>query len=188
MKKLSQEKRNQLIITVGSTVVVLGLIYFFLISAQINRIAAIKRSQKAAETKLADIEKTNKKSETIGTDLSEANFNLARAEADIASGDIYAWTYDFIRRFKSNYQVDIPSISPPSLGPVDILPDFPYRQIKISLNGTAYYHNFGKFVSDLENTFPHVRVVNLSLEPGVGNDSEKLNFRIDVIALVKSNS
>ena len=54
----------------------------------------------------------------------------------------------------------------------------------------AYYHDLGKFVSDLENKFPHCRVLNLSADPVAGGVSggERLNFRMDMVALVKPNS
>jgi hypothetical protein len=107
-------------------------------------------------------------------------------EGDIASGDIYAWTYDLISRFKKSYKVEIPSIGQPTMSDVDLLPLFPYKQLRVTITGTAYYHDFGKFIADFENTFPHIRVVNLVLDPA-GTDSEKLAFRMDVIALVKSN-
>jgi len=90
----------------------------------------------------------------------------------------------------AGYSVNIPTVGQPIITDVDILPQFPYKQVKISLNGSAYYHDFGKFVSDLENTFPHMRMINVTLEPltGFDPDSQKLNFRADVIALVKPNS
>jgi hypothetical protein len=72
------------------------------------------------------------------------------------------------------------------MGDVDLIPNFPYKQVKFSLTGTAYYHDLGKFIADLENNFPHIRVVNLAI--GSNGDSELLSFRVDIVALVKSNS
>jgi Tfp pilus assembly protein PilO len=72
---------------------------------------------------------------------------------------------------------------------VDLLPSFPFKQVKLTITGTAYYHDLGKFIAGFENSFPHIRMVNLQLQPDqdTGND-EKLSFRIDVIALVKSST
>jgi len=187
MNRLPREKLNQLLLTAAFTVLALGLIYFFLIRSQLSSIDGKKKQYASTEIQLKSIENTIKKSDDTTAELSEAVYNLSRAESDIASGDIYSWTYDFIRKFKATYRVEIPSITPPSLTSVDLLPNFPYRQIRVTLNGTAYYHDFGKFISDLENTFPHVRVVNLALEPANSSEAEKLAFRVDIIALVKSN-
>jgi hypothetical protein len=85
--------------------------------------------------------------------------------------------------------VDIPNVGQPSAGDCELLGGFPYKQIRFSLSGSAYYHDLGKFVADFENKFVHCRVVNLSLEPsGEPAAGEKLNFKMDVIALVKPNN
>jgi hypothetical protein len=83
--------------------------------------------------------------------------------------------------------VDIPTPGQPIQGDCDLFANFPYKQIHFSLIGTAYYHDLGKFIADFENKFPHCRVVNLAADatgtgPGGG---EKLNFRMDIAALVK---
>ena len=71
-----------------------------------------------------------------------------------------------------------------------MLAGFPYKQVKVTISGTAYYHDLGKFVADFENNFPHMRMVNLSIEPAsmTGANAERLSFRVDVIALVKPNT
>ena len=64
------------------------------------------------------------------------------------------------------------------------------EQIKVNINGTAYYHDLGKFIADFENNFPHIRIVNLTIEPASAGEpgNEKLSFRMDIVALVKPNS
>jgi len=100
---------------------------------------------------------------------------------------LYSWTYGTMRQFKQQYKVEIPEIGPPRVGEVDLLPDFPYKQITFSITGKAFYHDLGKFVADFENAFPHAQLVNLVISP-VGGESEQLSFSMDVIALVKPNA
>ena len=71
------------------------------------------------------------------------------------------------------------------MGEVDLMPHFPYKQLKVTVGGTAYYHDLGKFIADFENTYPHARIANLTLEPvgGTADSGEKLAFRMDIIAL-----
>jgi Tfp pilus assembly protein PilO len=190
MKRLSAAKRNQLIVVVLATIGLICLVYFLLIqpfSLQNEKVAKDTKEQKA---RLEDIKKGIKQAESISAGLTDVTQQLARAEEDIASGDVYAWTYDTLRRFKATYHVDIPSISSPVVGEVDLVPCAPYKQVKVSLSGTAYYHDLGKFVADFENNFPHMRMVNLAIEPSnlPGGNSERLNFRMEVIALVKPNT
>ncbi len=105
----------------------------------------------------------------------------------MVTGDPAQWIYDTIRNFKEHYKVDVAVNSQLSIGEVDLLAHFPYKQLKVTVNGTAYYQDLGKFIADFENTYPHVRVVNLTINPagGTGDDSEKLAFKMDIIALVK---
>jgi type II secretion system (T2SS) protein M len=107
----------------------------------------------------------------------------------MASGDLYSWTYNTIRLFKAPYQVDIPDVGHPDVGTMDLLPDFPFKQVRFTVTGTAYYHDLGKFIADFENKFPHMRVVNLQIQPADATGSnEKLSFKMDIVALVKSSS
>jgi Tfp pilus assembly protein PilO len=185
-----KDKRNQLIVTLVIIGALLSLFVFGVIRPQYKYLATAAKNIAAEQANLQKIKEAIKKNDTTGEQLAEITAQLQHAEEDIASGDIYAWTYDIMRRFKRGYSVNIPTVGQPIITDVDILPQFPYKQVKISLNGSAYYHDFGKFVSDLENTFPHMRMINVTLEPLTGSDpdSQKLNFRADVIALVKPNS
>ena len=69
-----------------------------------------------------------------------------------------------------------------------------------NVRGTAYYHDFGRFVADFENTYPYMRIQNIDLEPagasaststgpaGNAEDGERLAFKMEVITLVNPNS
>ncbi|MGO8836587.1 MAG: hypothetical protein ACLQAH_05095 [Limisphaerales bacterium] len=189
MKKISREKRNQLIIVALVTLAVLGLIYFGLIQPQYDSLNKIAKAKKTADNKLVSIKNTITNATVVANDLSEVTATLAHTEEDMASGDLYSWTYDTIRRFKQQYQVEIPEVGHPAVSDVDVLPAFPYKQIRFSINGTAYYHDMGKFIAGFENNFPHARMVNLIIEPmpTADSSSEKLSFKMDIVALVKPN-
>ena len=189
MKRLTREKRNQLIIVATITVAVLGVIFFGLIQPQYDSLSKIARAKKTADDKLAGIKRTITNANTTASDLTKMSSTLTEAEKDMASGDLYSWTYDTIRRFKQTYRVEIPDVGHPILGDMDLLPSFPYKQMRFTLNGTAYYHDLGRFIADFENNFPHSRVVNLVVVPSGSLDAsnEKISFRIDVITLVKPN-
>jgi hypothetical protein len=187
MKKLSKEKRNQLVIVIIVTAAILALIGFGLIRSQFDSLAKIKSDKAAADSQLQSIKKTITNADAVTIELTEVTNALLQAEEDMASGDLYSWTYDTIRRFKLPYKVEIPDIGHPTIGNVDLLSSFPYKQIQFSINGTAYYHDLGKFIADFENNFPHSRMVHLIIEPGGGDNPEKLLFRMDIITLMKPN-
>lgn len=190
MKRLPAAKRNQLIVVILATVGLIALVYFLLIHPQNEKNIDLGTNIAKETIQLQQIKTAIKQMEATATALADLTQQLNHAEEDVASGDLFAWTYDTIRRFKATYHVDIPSPGQPSLSECDLLGNFPYKQIRFSLTGTAYYHDLGKFVSDFENKFPHCRVLNLTADP-VGNGAnggERLNFRVDIVALVKPNS
>ena len=189
MNKLPKEKRDRLILVVLGTATLLAVIYFGWIRSQSGDISRIKAATATAqETQLAE-DTTIKKSEQIQTDLFDIRDTLLHSEDDMASGDPVQWTFDTIRHFKVPYKVDIPTIGQPAAGEVDLLAGFPYKQLKFNIKGTANYHELGKFIADFENSYPHSRIINLSLDPvgGTGEDGEKLAFSMDIVALIKPN-
>jgi hypothetical protein len=190
MKRLTPQKRNQLILVVGCTLALIGAVYFMLIHPQIEETRKLATSTSAEQTKFQLITNTINQSDATAKAETEMSAELRKAESDVATGDLFAWTYDTIRQFKAGYQVDIPTIGQPVQSEVDLISNFPYKQIKFSLMGTGYYQDIGKFIADFENTFPHMRVVNLAIEPtgGAGAGQEKLTFRVEIVALVKPNA
>lgn len=187
MKWLPREKRNLFIIVVLSTAAILALIYFGLICSQKATLFQVAAGRKSAGDKLADMATTIKNADLTAKDLVDVTRDLSHAQDDMASGDLYSWTYGTMRLFKQQYKVEIPDIGHPEVGDVSLLPSFPYKQLRFSINGKAYFHDLGKFVADFENAFPHARIVNLVMEPA-GTDTEQLSFRMDIIVLVKSNN
>ena len=189
MKRLSREKRNQLITVILVTLAILALVGLGLIRPQYQSLSKIAKDIKAADTKLQNIKHAITNSEAIGNEWNETSDALAHAEEDMASGDLYSWTYDTIRHFKQSYQVEIPEVGHPTIGDSDLLPSFPYKQIRFEIDGKVYYHDLGKFIADFENNFPHSRMVHLLAEPAANPDSngEKLFFKMEIVTLVKPN-
>jgi Tfp pilus assembly protein PilO len=189
MKKLSAEKRNQLILVIMATAIAMIALWFGVINFQHDYMANIAGRTKTTRKKLEDVEKAVKNSDQLEAELSAANKKLADLEDDMASGDVYAWMVSSIRQFKLGYKVEIPQFSQSAdQGEMNMLPKFPYKQATLTIGGTAYYYDLGKFIADLENQFPYFRVLNLSMEPApaaLASEKEKLSFRMDIVALLK---
>jgi Tfp pilus assembly protein PilO len=184
-----KEKRKQLFLAVIITVGVVVLIIFGLIDPQIKGIADTKEKIKAAQDKLQTIHDAIQKANEITLQLADVTSTLSHAEEDMASGDVLYWTIGTVNNSKAGFKVEIPTVGQPVKSDVDLLGHFPYKQAKFTVNGTAYYHDFGKFIAAFENKYPHIRVVNLSLEPTseAGANGEKLAFSMELIALIKSD-
>ena len=189
MKNLSKEKRNQLVLVVMGTVGVIAGLWLVLISSQEDSLRALAENKSVAQRKLQQVRQTIEMAEAIDGQLEQAGKRLAKIEAGMASGDLHSWAINTIRQFKLPYKVEIPQFSQID-GPkeVNMLPAFPYRQVNMTISGTALFYDFGKFVADFENQFPYLRVLNLTLEPAsasVASERERLSFKMEVAALVK---
>jgi hypothetical protein len=189
MKKLPKEKRDQLILVLLLIAGGAAGLWFGVINFQNRHLRRLHIEKQNAELKLADWDKLIKNADRIETELSGAAKKLADLEEDMASGDLYLWLVKNIRTFKSPYKsLDIPQLGQPEVKETTLLPKFPYKQVTLTIGGTSYFHDLGKFIADFENQFPLFRVVNLEMEPApsvAGADREKLSFKMDVIALVK---
>jgi len=187
--KLTKNKRNQIIGLIVVTVLILGTLGFVLIKNQYDNIKLLTKKKEEAEAKLLVMKSALESGERVEAALNEATLALTEKELTMAAGDLYSWSINTMKRFKANYKVEIPQfgpISPPTA--MNLLPRFPYKQASFNVSGKAYYHDFGRFITDFENQFPYMRVVNLNLEPDpspAAGDREKLLFKLDVVTLVK---
>ena len=190
MKRLTPEKRNKLILVVVATLTLIGLVYFLLIGPQNeqNRDLATKTNGDLADYQ--KMQKALKQADATAITMRGITALLNNAEADMATGDVFAWTYDTIRQFKVTRHIDITSIGQPVPSDVDMLPNFPYKQIRFEIIGTGYYHDIGKFAADLENKFPHMRIVSLTIDTATAAETpgEKLSFRMQIATLIKPNA
>jgi Tfp pilus assembly protein PilO len=192
MKNLPKEKRDRLILLcLGTLVIVVGL-YYGLIGMQRSTLVKIAARQEEQQGKLGNAQRLTSTAPKLRASLDEATTKLKAIEATMPSGDMYSWIILTINSFKEKYQVEIPQFSREIPTEVGMYAKFPYRAAVFTLRGTAYYHEFGRFVSDFENTFPYMRVQNIELEPAstsnasLQEDQEKLAFKMDVVTLVNS--
>jgi Tfp pilus assembly protein PilO len=190
MKRLSPDKRNKLILVIVATLALIGAVYFFLIDPQNHQNHLLATKTNADLTRLQEMKKALKQSDATAGTVEETAARLSHAEEDMASGDVFAWTYDTIRKFKANRRIEITTIGQPVQSDVGILANFPYKQIKFEIIGNGFYHDIGKFAADLENKFPHMRIINLSIDTATGSESvnEKLSFRMEIAVPVNPNT
>ncbi|HXS67631.1 MAG TPA: type 4a pilus biogenesis protein PilO [Candidatus Polarisedimenticolia bacterium] len=190
MNRLSKEKRNQLILVGIVVVAIIAGLWFGIIRSQQDELHTLAQKKTDDQTKLSQIQDTIKNSEKAKTELLAVSNQLALAEHDMPSGDLYLSLVNTIRKFQSRYDLQISQFTPTGGdAPCNLLPRFPYRQVTVSISGIAHYHDLGKFVSDFENRFPTSRILNLDLSPSSvtsAEDKEKLAFKMEIVSLVAS--
>jgi len=191
LSKLSKEKRQHLVGVIMLTAMVLAAVGYFLIHGGYRRLATLGEKRQVAQKKFDEMQLAMDQSDLVQAQYDEAVKALDAKEATMASGDLYSWMHGTIRKLQRGYRVDIPqigSVSDPTK--VELLTNFPYEQASVTVAGSAYYHELGRFVADMENSYPLMRVQNLSLEPNANptsGDRDLLAFRMDIVALVKPN-
>jgi Tfp pilus assembly protein PilO len=187
--KLPKEKRQHLVLVVVVTATVLGLLGYFLIKGGHDKLSALAQKKKTATEKLELMQRMVQRINEIETEFQQTTDALTEKETGMATGDLYSWMQGSLRRFQRNYRVEIPQIGSVS-APEDVncLTSFPYKQASLTIAGTAYYHDLGRFIADFENAFPLMRVINLNLDLSptpAAAERDKLAFKMDIITLVK---
>lgn len=192
LSKLPKEKRNRLVLVCILTLIAVAGLYLGLIQRQNESLVQLADKKTRAAKKLQTVVDAIHRADAIRAGLEESRKALATAESDVATGDLYAWVINSLRQFKASYTVDIPQCS--QLGPavdVNLIPAFPYKQATLTVAGTAHYHDLGRFLADFENHFPHVRLLNLTLDTMGASptaEPEMLSFKMDIVTLVKGNA
>jgi Tfp pilus assembly protein PilO len=192
MNNYSKQKRKQLVLVGLLAAMAIGGVWFGLIKFQKEGLERLAEKKAAAEKNLKMVKLSIENADQLDAELKEANKTVAQLEEGMASGDLYSWAINTIRQFKLPYKVEIPQFSQID-GPKDstLLANFPYKQATLTIGGTAQYQDLGRFIADFENNFPFMRMMNLTLEPAsslLGNEREKLAFKIDIAALIKPNA
>lgn len=188
MMGLSKQKRDRFILVILVTAVILVALGFGLIRGQYDSLRNLADKQRVTQKQLSAIEEAFKNADRIEARLKEANKSLARTEETMASGDYFSSMINLIKKFSASYKVDIPQFGQPIVAEVSLLPRFPYKQVSLSVTGTGYFHDIGKFIADFENRYPQIRFQNLTLEPGsalLPGENEKLSFKMEVVTLIK---
>lgn len=189
MNKLQTNKRVQLVLLIlVSTGLAVG-IWAGLIDPQRRTIEGKKNVIQVAEkargvgnVDAAFLQKSR-------DDVAAVQGRLQDLETNMAFGDVYRWV---IRTFSENPEpgIEIFQIDPPRVIDNIIAPKVPYGGRAFTITGSAYYNDFGRYLANLENKYPHMRLEHLELEPrhpgdSTAEDGEKLNFKMEVFMLTK---
>jgi Tfp pilus assembly protein PilO len=196
MKNLPKEKRDRILLIAVGTLVILAGVYYLLITAQSDTLANSRKKKVEEELRVSNAQRLSTTVAQLQKSLDASSSRLKAIEANMASGDMYSWIILTMNSFKENgdYKLDIPQFSREVQTDVGMLAKFPYRAAVFHLRGTAYYHDFGRFIADFENAFPYIRIQNIELDPVASanansvEEPEKLAFRMEIVTLVNPNS
>ena len=189
MNKLSKEKRDQLIlVAMGTLVIIIGL-WFGVISTQKEALVLTVKRKTEAVDKLTKGQLYVKNASLVQSNLMVATARLIGLEDRMATGDLFSWIILTLDEFKKTHPINFVDFQREKLQKFELMPDFSYPNAALfHVRVEAFYHDFGKFLADFENRFPHMLVQNLDVSlPSAPDPSspEKLSFEMDIIALIK---
>ena len=191
MNKLSKEKRSQLaLVTIVILLIATGL-YMGLVRGLQRKVQLLDLEKDKANRKLERISDISHQGGEIAADLAAVRSELEARESEMVSDDLYSSMINKIRKFKLAYPVEIKQFTSKGASDMNMIPRFPYKQFTVSILGSAYYHDLGKFIADFENEFRSSRIANIELtaeSAQTPDEKEKLIFRMEIISLVKNSA
>ena len=164
-KAFQRKTRLHLIIVAVVTLAVIAGLWFGLITMQQDKIKEIARKSKIVQEEIDKMQSVVTAAGQVQDELAAATnkINSPKSKTTMPSGDLFSWIVGSLKQFNApSYKVEMPQISAPNVGEVRMFPNYPYSQATVTVSGTAYYYDFGKFLADLENHFPLSRACRIS--------------------------
>jgi hypothetical protein len=201
MNKLSKEKRDRLILTIIVVVGTLGVLYTYVYGAQRDRLNTLDLQITGVKAKLASAERLVRSEDFVERNLAENKRLLEERTRDMApAGQYYYWFLKLLDEFRKEQGLGtgfIVDITQPEFIEVGLLPKFQFKAASFGVRLNGRFHEVGKFIADLENSYPYFRVQDLRMLPGsnlgpAGGSGEaareKLMVELRVVTLVKPST
>ena len=190
MSKRNNSGRRIFVLLIVTFVVATGFVWFFLVAGPR---ASLEKQRQARSDVQTSLDKSRRQMNDAARSKAALEANQQRLdeiELKMPAGDPYRWVVKAFGEFPAASHVSIANIDAPHVSESTIYPKVPYKAATFTVNGTGFYHEFGTFLADLENEFPHMRVRRLELTPAYPGESdaaegEKLNFQVELTVLFK---
>lgn len=167
-----REKQTQMLAIGIGTAVVAGLIWFFVISAFRDRLAKTEETILEVEDRIHKAELRIRRARIVEQEFAELRERISAAEAQMIPVEQLngkKWLLDTVSRFIQTNKHDVVPTrlsNDPLIGKQFILlPKFAYSGAAYDLEVRAYFHEFGRFLADFENSFPYLRIHELQMSP-----------------------
>ena len=171
MSSLSKEKRNQILLILGGTLGIFLLVYYFIIGSQSEKLMKLQGDILISRNEVYTAESRIRLARRMSPELTTLSNEVVVAEARMMPVEQLKgnkWLYDKLMKFKKDkYDVELINISnQPLTGDLFLLlPNFSYSAAAYNVEMRAFFHEFGRFLADFENSFPFMRIDNLTLWP-----------------------
>lgn len=173
MNKISKDKRDKVVLSVLVFVGLAGLLYTFVLGAQKDQLAAIHKQAVTIKDKLSKAERLVRSAPVIEAALNENQKLIdGRQETMAPQGQYYYWFLKLMDQFREQEKLNpvfIIDITQPEFIEAGLYPNFPYKAASFGMRLNGQFHDVGRFIADLENTYPYFRVQSIKMSPQRGN-------------------
>lgn len=199
MSRLSKEKRDKLILTMIGVAGALGVLYTFVLGSQQDQLAAYQLQILSVKAKVSKAESLVKSEQAVARNLDQSQQALALRTRDMAvQAQAHYWFLKLLDEQRKKQALNssfIADITKPEFIEVGLLPKFPFRAASFGVRLNGHFNEIGRFIADLENSYPYFRVQLVRMGP-TGNttaisstrasdEAEKLMVEMRVITLLK---
>lgn len=186
------KKQQILLIALGTAFIIVILLYTLIHFLQRIRESANDKID-SSQAKLDKYRSMVAKSDAIQTMMTNLWQEVEIVEVSVPKGDVYLWMLKNVEKFGAGSKIEFNQVEPPRSGEPDSIPTLPYPTAVFTVSGVAYYHDFGLFLADFENSFPFARLQSLDLEPAAygragDQEKEKLRFKFEFNTPAKPSS
>ena len=173
MNKISKDKRDKVVLSCLLFVGLAGLLYTFVLGWQKDQLAALHKQIITARDKLSKAEGLVRRGPMIEVSLKENQKLLeTRQETMTPQGQYYYWFLKLMDQFREQEKLNpvfIIDITQPEFIEAGIFPSFPFKAASFGMRLNGQFHDVGRFIADLENTYPYFRVQSVKMLPQRGN-------------------
>jgi len=195
MNNLPKAKRDQLILVCIFTVGIIAALVLFVGDAQRSELKKTEGKTESMRSKLKQADALVRSEGKISEDLTNVMKELSSREVTLPPDhDTYAWMLQTLGEFMVSHKnagISAAGISQPDMTETSLIPKFPYKSATFHVKGNGYFHDFGKFIADIETQFPYVRVQNVDigrLPSGATGDADKLSVAFDIVMLMQPST
>lgn len=190
---MNERDKKLLFLIVAVTAAVAGLYYWAVIRTELRLLQQAAEEHQNLQRQAQEIRAFAAQWETWQQQLTAVSNALRELERDLPTGDVYRWQ---LQRFLNPKAPGIimSDVEPPKAAdPLIPGTNSPYATVTFGLNGRARFHDFGRFLADLENRYLHLRVDSLELQPTMpdavqSEEARRLFFRLELLSLSLSPS
>lgn len=169
MNKISKDKRDKVILSCLLFIGAVGLLYTFVLGAQKDQLGLLHKQILMAHDRVAKADALIRSGPMIDAQLKDNQKLLdTRLEGMAPQGTYYYWFLKLVDQFREEEKLHptfIVDVTQPEFIEAGLLPSFPYRAASFGVRLNGQFQEIGRFIADLENTYPYFRVQSVRMAP-----------------------